>query len=297
MRAARSTCTPSRTSRRSTTCSRDLDDHVDEPRPLRVQLGAEHPVGADQAQPPHRRAGPAPTPLARGPRRHADQQRRLRSRDAGRPPAQRPAAEGGQAPAVHGSGRLHRRQLQGVRQPAPRALLRDGVRHPARGAAGGVRPAADAGRPPGPLHRLPGGGPLRRPATTSPVDRVRPRHRVRGLPRLQGHALRPVLPGRRGDHERLRRPPPLGEDALPDRRDAGAALPPLGRLPGGPRAGSTRRAPSPTATSTASSDRSAADRRSSAPVRRVASCGGPSGPVARWGPRRWGPIGQTSGQG
>ena len=51
----------------------------------------------------------------------------------------------------------------------------------------------------------------------------------------QGTPYDAVLPGRRADHGRLRRPAPLGEDALPDRGDAGRALSAVGRLPGGPR--------------------------------------------------------------
>ena len=50
----------------------------------------------------------------------------------------------------------------------------------------------------------------------------------------QGTAVRHLLPGGRGDHGHLRRPSPLGEDALPGPQDAGGALPALGRLPSRP---------------------------------------------------------------
>ena len=53
-------------------------------------------------------------------------------------------------------------------------------------------------------------------------------------PRLPAHRLPAVLRGRRRHHGRLRRPPPLGQAALPDRRDPRPALPRMGRLPGRP---------------------------------------------------------------
>ena len=75
-----------------------------------------------------------------------------------------------------------------------------------------------------------GGGRRRRPQR-----RPRPRHRLRRRPPVPGDGVAPLLRGGRGDHERLRRPPPLGQAPLPDRRDPGASLPELGRLPSSPR--------------------------------------------------------------
>src|SRR5262249_2360960 len=54
-------------------------------------------------------------------------------------------------------------------------------------------------------------------------------------PHVRGHAVGALLPRRRGDHERLRRPPALGKAPFPDRRDARLALPEVGGVPARPR--------------------------------------------------------------
>src|SRR6266508_318687 len=54
-------------------------------------------------------------------------------------------------------------------------------------------------------------------------------------PRVRGYAIPAVLRGRRGHHERLRRPASLGQAALPDRGDTGAAIPGVAALSAGAR--------------------------------------------------------------
>ncbi len=77
-------------------------------RPLRVLLDPGHPLGPDQAQPPHRRAGPAPASLAGNPRRLPAHQPGLRRDLSHRAAPARPHPSGGQAGAQHRAGRLRR---------------------------------------------------------------------------------------------------------------------------------------------------------------------------------------------
>ena len=128
-----------------------------------------------------------------------------------------------------GPGHLRRPELPGVRQPPPRALLRDGVRHPARGVRRGAQPDPRASS------RTPGCSSASRSRCASPpptTSRCRPASGRRVVlhrrPRLRGHGVPALLRGRRADHGRLRRPAPLGQAPLPDGRDAGAALRPSG---------------------------------------------------------------------
>ena len=128
-----------------------------------------------------------------------------------------------------------RPQRSDLRQRAPRPFHRDGVRRAARARAGGgaagdrvgarqslpgLLPDRDAGRRRG-----------RRPA--QPLARAR--HRLHRRPPVPRDGVAPLLRGGRGDHERLRRPPPLGQAPLPDRRYPGAALSGLGGVPARPR--------------------------------------------------------------
>ena len=134
------------------------------------------------------------------------------------------------------SGSRDRRpQRPRLRQRAPRPLHRDGVRGAARARAGG----GAAGDRVGALQPLPGllpdrdAGRRRRRRPAQPLARAR--HRLHRRPPVPRHGVAALLRGGRGDHELLRRPPPLGQAPLPDRRDPGAALPGLGRVPGRPR--------------------------------------------------------------
>ena len=102
----------------------------------------------------------------------------------------------------------------------------------------GLLPDRDAGR-------------RRRRRPAQPLARAR--HRLHRRPPVPGDGVAPLLRGGRGDHGRLRRPPPLGQAPLPDRRDPGAALPALGGVPGAPATSSTPTASSPTSTPSASS--------------------------------------------
>ena len=68
-----------------------------------------------------------------------------------------------------------------------------------------------------------------------PQRRPRTPHRLHRRPPVPGDGVAALLRGGRGDHGRLRRPPPLGQAPLPDRRDPGPALPPLGGVPASPR--------------------------------------------------------------
>ena len=111
-----------------------FDDEIDRQRPLRVLLGPAHRLGADQAQPrtdePPRRARAATECRddVRADQRAFDLLCRIGRR---RPEcSSRRLAEAHPVGVEH--GRVHRPQLQGVRQPPARALLRDGVRHPSR---------------------------------------------------------------------------------------------------------------------------------------------------------------------
>ena len=98
-------------------------------------------------------------------------QRGLRRHVPRRPPAAEPDPQAGQDPAVHGAGRVHRPQRPRVHQPAARALLRDGVRHPPRGDPRGAQSGAAARRRGGHPAQLPGGGAgggaRRHPASTA----------------------------------------------------------------------------------------------------------------------------------
>ena len=84
--------------------------------------------------------------------------------------------------------------------------------------------------------RLPGidavRGPVHEGRRRLPEHRRRPRHVLHRGPPVPRDGLRRLLPRRRADHGRLRRPPALGQAPLPDRGDARAALPGLGRVPG-----------------------------------------------------------------
>ena len=79
---------------------------------------------------------------------------------------------------------------------------------------------------------VPDRGARRRRPTTS---RCRPVHgRANGwiaVHQYHGAPVRVVLPGRRGDHGRLRRAPALGQAALPVGGDAAQPIPAVGRVP------------------------------------------------------------------
>ncbi len=140
----------------------------------------------------------------------------------------RPAVSGAGATARQARrlGRIRARpdrpQRSHLLQPASRALRRDGVRHPGRGDPGGrpTRPRADrhALVPAAVPDRGSRVGGRRHPA----VDRCRSGERVDRRPPVPRRALRVVLPGRRGDHGRLRGTPALGQAALPVGGDVAA---------------------------------------------------------------------------
>ena len=114
-------------------------------RPLRVLLGAGHPVGADQAQPPHRRARAEPR---RGGARCATTTciSNLAFDVTCRIGRRRPDLIPRVAKLMPSTGpvRVHGAELHGVRQSPARAVLRDGVRHPARAPGRGAQPGARA---------------------------------------------------------------------------------------------------------------------------------------------------------
>ncbi len=185
---------------------------------------------------PHRRAAAPARPGRRLPQRH-----RARELGAGGALGDRqalprldPAALAPRRPARLGQPG-HRPQRPDLRQRAPRPLHRDGVRRAARARPRGGAPGDRVGA----RQPLPGllpdrdAGDRRRRRPAQP--RARARHRLHRRPPVPRDGVAPLLRGGRGDHERLRRPPPLGQAPLPDRGDPGAALPALGRVPGGPR--------------------------------------------------------------
>ena len=252
-------------------------------RPLRVLLGAAHGLGPHQDQQPHRRA---PRAAGRGGRSWRDdlllenyafgalcRLGRLRPRWIPR-----------LAKALPSSGRtdVRRPELPRLRQPPPRALLRDGVRHPAGRLRRGAQPGAGLRRgragccsasrsrsasPPPTTSRCRRA--RRAPAATSPCtcSRAWPYH--------------PYFEGVEAHHGRLRRPAPLGQAPLPDRGDAGAPLPGLGSASRRCEPGSTRRVASPTPTPVGCSGN---PERADRPLSTVASARRVS-PRAR-GPRR-----------
>ena len=179
-------------------------------------------------------------------------------RPARRFPGRSPRSRGWPPGSPPGS-QHDRSQRPGLRQRAPRPLHRDGVRGAARARARGGAPGDRVGA----RQPLPGllpdrdAGRRRRRRPAQPLARAR--HRLHRRPPVPGDGVAPLLRGGRGDHGRLRRPPPLGQAPLPDRRDPGAALPALGRVPGAPATSSTPAASSPTSTPTASSAPTAAD--------------------------------------
>ena len=85
------------------------------------------------------------------------------------------------------------------------------------------------------------------------LDGFRTRQRVHRVPRVRRARLRAVLPRRGADHERGGRPSALGQAALPDGGDAGAALSGVGPLPSRVAPGSTPTGHSRIRTSTACS--------------------------------------------
>ena len=189
-------------------------------RPLRVLLGPEHRVGADQAQPAHRRARRAP------PRWRAFRDDYLLTNlgfdltcRAGRLAPD--ARARGWPSCVPGTGRADYIDASYKVFASPRLvqLLRDGVRHPQRAPGRGAQPGARRSCDRQGVQILFPVEVRVVAADDIPLSTAYGRDdRLHRGARLPGHRLRPVLPGRRGDHGRLRRPAPLGEDALPDRR-------------------------------------------------------------------------------
>ncbi len=230
-----------------------FDERADEHRALRALHLPLRRLGAGARAQPHRRAAAATRARRRLPQRRRP--RELGPRVAGG--NRQGAAEddpGALAPRRPPRlGQPHQRpQRPRLRQRAAGALHRDGVRGSARARARG----GAAGDRVGALERVPGllpdrdAGRRRRRRLAQSLARTR--HRLRRGAPVPGDGVAPLLRGGRGDHGRLRRPPPLGQAPLPDRRDPGAALPGLGGVPARPRYCSTPAAPSPTSTRSAS---------------------------------------------
>ena len=143
----------------------------------------------------------------------------------------RPSVDPGDQPddlAPCGIEPAHRPLRPHLRLAAARALHRDGVRDPARARL--PRRCAPCAALDDRFDRpLPDRGPAGRARRRAALPRRRPRDRVRRRAHVPRHGVGAVLPRRRGDHGRLRRPPALGQAPLPDRGDARAALPGVGR--------------------------------------------------------------------
>ena len=128
-----------------------------------------------------------------------------------------------------------RPQRPHLRQRAAGPLHRDGVRGAARARAGGGAPGDRVGaRQPLP-GLLPDRGAGCRGRRRPAQHRARPRHRLHRRTSVPRHGVAPLLRGGRGDHGLLRRPSPLGQAPLPDRRDPRPSLSGLGRVPDCPR--------------------------------------------------------------
>ena len=167
-------------------------------------------------------------------------------RDPGAEPADRAAD-----PAVEGG----RPRLPRLREPAEHPVHGDGVRHPARGGGRGDPPRGGPDRAPPAAGRDAVRGALHEGRRRLPEHRRGPRHVLHRGPPVPRDGLRRLLPRGRADHGRLRRPPALGQAPLPDRRDARAALPGLGRVPGRAAQARSRTACSRTTTSSGCSAR------------------------------------------
>ena len=208
-------------------------------RPLRALLVAAHPVGADDHQHPHP-GGPvgagAARRLAQLGERRPDREPRVRCHPArgGRQSRLDPATLGADG-AEHDPQDRARPLGPHLRQRAPGAVRRDGVRG-AEGppGPGGARRPRHA-RTHRPECQLPGRGTHGRGRRHTAQPRLRPSHRLHRGPRLPPAAVSPVLPRGGGDHERARGPSALGKAALPDRGDAPAALSAVGPVHRGAR--------------------------------------------------------------
>ena len=91
---------------------------------------------------------------------------------------------------------------------------------PRRHAAEAIRAVRDRDPEPPAAGLLPDRGPVRRRGRRAALARPRARHLLHRRPRLRPDGVRALLPRGRGDHERLRWAPALGQAPLPDRRDA-----------------------------------------------------------------------------
>ena len=199
--------------------ARRLRQLHDERRARRVLLDARNPALPGEAQPPHDRTRPAAVAVRLRARQVRRRERRVR---AGVP--RRSSLSGAGAPARQARhvGRVRARpdrpQRSHLLQPAPRAVRRDGVRHPGRGDPGSrqtrSRPDRHALVPTTVPDRGARVGGRRHPV----VDRCRSGQRVDRRPPVPRRALRVVLPGRRGDHGRLRRDARTGASSTTSRR-------------------------------------------------------------------------------
>ena len=194
------------------------------------------------------------------------------------------------AKALPASGRvdLRRPELPGLRQPAARAVLRDGVRHPTRSVRGGAEPGPALRRRQRPAAQLPGRGPVHRARRHPAVDGVRAAVVLPRRPRLRGHGVPPLLRGCGADHGRLRRPAALGQAALPDGGHPGARATRSGSASSPSATVSIPSGASPTTTSSGCSGRRARRRPEPRWPRRGPRPGPtrPGGAASPWGARR-----------
>ena len=177
-------------------------------------------------EPPRPRGG-----LTAYAQRRAAHQPRLRAVLPRRAPLARARSRSSTGSSRALAGRRERvdRSDRDLRQPAPRALHRDGVRAAARAHARGRAPRARADRArsgfavPFPIE-------VRTVAPTTRCSAPPPAATAASSPCtcIAGMAWRAVLPRRRGDHGRARRAPALGQAPLPDRRDAARRATPIG---------------------------------------------------------------------
>ena len=226
-----------------------------EQRALRVLLVPAHDQLLDEAEQPDDRRPDAAPALEGVPERHHHVERRVRRCVQGR------QAPSGDDPDADAEARRARRrtdpprvpQRSRLHQPAPRPVLGDGVRDPARARTRGDRGHPQADRRERLQHQLPDRGARRRAGRHPAVAGARPRHLLHRRPPVQGDGLQAVLPRGRGADDVASADVRTGGSSTSGRRRTCVRRTRASTTSSRCATGSTRRACSATTTSTACS--------------------------------------------